>query len=267
MKKRKKHDYTSEIELNSLLIREKNRKLNLTDSTKYNKRINKYIKWYVKINHKKYPANSIMIRKKVELKTKLREIIINLSEQTRVDKISHERFGEVILLMIKHILTKPNFSGYTYVTEFYSDAISKILKYLHNFDTRMISKRSGIKVNAFAYISQIIHNSIVFIIKRKKKELENIDRQVSLEISQQKLNILDHRKLYSSTMDSPMEFKKTTEREIRVQIKTNLIDEIKKIKLKENEKVTVLYPKSYSITMDEYFSLKPLIENISIVRY
>ena len=123
------HNYTSELELKSLLIRIKNKRAGMVCS-KDNRRINKYIKWHTKINETKH-ANP---KKKKALKTHLKAKIVSLSEQTSVDTPSYERFGEIILLMIRKILTKPQFSGYTYKDDFYSDAIFKILKYLDNFN-------------------------------------------------------------------------------------------------------------------------------------
>ena len=71
--------------------------------------------------------------------------------------------------MIKKILTKPQFSGYSFKDDFYSDASYKILKYIHNFDHTKKSKITGLYVNAFSYVSQIIHNSIIYIIGEHKK--------------------------------------------------------------------------------------------------
>ena len=71
--------------------------------------------------------------------------------------------------MIKKILTKPQFSGYSFKDDFYSDASYKILKYIHNFDHTKTSKITGLHVNAFSYVSQIIHNSIIYIIGEHKK--------------------------------------------------------------------------------------------------
>ena len=125
-KKKMKHNYTSELELKSLLIRVKNEKANV-GSSKDNSKINKYIRWHTEISLKKYA----LYKNRARLKNKLKEAIIRKSEETCVDKPSYERFGEIILLMIKNILKKPQFSGYTYRDDFYTDAVYKILKYLH----------------------------------------------------------------------------------------------------------------------------------------
>jgi len=116
-----------------------------------------------------------------DIKTKLKNKIITLSEVTLSDSATYERFGEVILLMIRNILKKPQFSGYTFKDDFCSDAIYKILKYLHNFDHTLISKITNVPVNSFAYISQIIHNSVLFVINSKKKESQRLNEYVVQE--------------------------------------------------------------------------------------
>ena len=262
---RTKHDYTSELELKSLLIRVKNRKTVMSYPLKYNSTINKYINTYVNLNNTKYTDDRV--QRKKEIKQKLKDRIIELSIKTNIDERSHENFGAIVLLMIKSILTKPNFSGYTYKTDFYSDAIHKVLKYLHNFQYDMISERSGIQVNAFAYISQIIHNSIVYVINTKKKELENQHQQFSTEIIDHNLDIINHRRVHKSTIETA--FDHDIKQEFKIKVKTNIVDEVRKIREKLNldEKVIIYYPGTYNISMTEFDELRPYIKNTSIVRY
>lgn len=269
MKQRIKHDYTSELDLKSLLIRVKNKKVGKKYSEKYNSRINKYIKTYVKLTNKKYPKESGKLQRKIAIRHKLKDKIIKLSEMTNIDSNTYEHFGYVVILMIKSILTKPNFSGYTYKTDFYSDATYKILNYLHNFNHTLISKISGVEVNAFAYISQIIHNSIVFVINQKKKEQKNINKQVVGEINDHKIDIKNYNKEFHSTLESKYEFKEIPRKEFKIKIQDSLVEDVKKIIENEpkDEKITVYYPGSYKITMEEYYDLKPLLKNLSIVRY
>jgi len=270
--KRQKHNYTSELELKSLLIRSKNKKLQKNteesiENTRKNRIINRYIKTYVKLNNMSYKKNSEKTSKRKHLKVKMKKRIVKLSENCFIDYNSNERFGSVILLMIKSILTKPNFSGYTYQTDFYSDAISKILKYLHNFDHTMISKITNTHVNSFAYISQIIHNSIIFVINSKKKEQNNINNQVSNEILNNNLCIADHRKaLNKSTYEDDLP--ETVQTEYFINENDELILKIKEIinNMKDDERVLIHYPADKIITMEEYNDLKPLLKSVSIVR-
>lgn len=262
-KKKQKHNYTSELELKSLLIRIKNDRADL-GTTKRNSVINKYVKWHTKINNKKYQNP----QKRNITKAKLKDLIVRYSEETRVDRESYERFGEIILLMIKNILKKPQFSGYTYRDDFYSDAVYKILKYLHNFDHTLISERTGTPVNSFAYISQIIHNSILFIINTKKKENTNMKKQIALE------SIAHNIKGVHEHVQDPLYSEERVIEELVQEFHIDTIDEtlvntISKMKFTDDRKtrVVVLYPSDYLITFDEYNELKKYFKpNMSLVR-
>ncbi|MCK5535521.1 MAG: hypothetical protein KAI79_01775 [Bacteroidales bacterium] len=283
-KKRQKHNYTSELELKSLLIRLKNRKANRGDE-KNNVKINKYIRLFNKINDKKYAKELNLTQKKNTLKYKIKDKVIKLSEECHIDTESYERFGQIILLMISKVLTKPNFSGYTYRDDFFSDAIHKILKYLHNFDHTKISERSGTLVNSFAYISQIIHNSVIYIINTKKKEQINIKKQVSTEIIDHNLNIKDHdhhtaqtyyhdeyvyeyehvREIIIEDLDLIEEVSEEVEDEDST-IYYPLVDFIADLDL-DDQKTIIYYPSDYRISMDEYNDLKPYLKSkLSIIR-
>lgn len=213
--KRKIHNYTSNLEVTSLLIRIKNMRLmqeSLDDpeydtSVPTNSRINKYIHWHTLISDKSYPQNPEKSSKRCKVLDLLKYKVITLSEQSAADQASYDRFGSIVLLMIKKILTKSQFSGYTYKDDFYSDATYKILKYLGNFDHKMISKRSGEPVNAFAYLTQIIHNSILFIINAKKKDQENVQKQAKLNFLETLQSTKDTRNIYfaNSFRNEPQE--------------------------------------------------------------
>lgn len=249
---RLKHDYTCELELKSLAIREKNSKLNNFD-TKYNNRINELVKTYVNLNNSKHP-------KAKPLQQKLKERIVKLSEVTNIDRNSHEKFGEIVLLMIKNILRKPNFSGYTWRDDFYSYSTFRVLRYIHNFDHTKLSQRTNLPVNAFSYISQIIHNSIVFIINENNKqqnELEKISddesRELNLETSQNgknknritdKIPLIDYFTIFEED------------------ITDSLYDTLKDFKI--YNKTIFYYPKNYLITCEEFDKLKTL-ENFNLI--
>jgi hypothetical protein len=265
--KKQKHNYTSELELKSLLIRIKNKRADI-GIERDNVKINKYIKWHTKINNKKYDSPT----KRNITKAKLKESIIRLSEGCSIDEGSYERFGEIILLMIKNILKKPQFSGYTYKDDFYSDAVYKILKYLHNFNHKLVSERTGQAVNAFAYISQIIHNSILFIINSKKKDLENLRKQISMELLNNELqpkngefHVWDDRGMDPVVIDESLIVET-----IRLKkIPGSLADEIAKLseEVAKVDRLDLYYPKDYVITMDEYNELSPMLKGkISIMR-
>lgn len=264
--KRKKHNYTSELELKSLLIRIKNSRAGI-GTTRYNCTINKYVKLHTDLSNLKYTDQAANLKKK-NLRHKVRDRVVELSEVTTVDETSYERFGEIILLMIKNILKKPQFSGYTYKDDFFSDAVYKILKYLHNFDHTLISERSGQKVNAFAYISQIIHNSVLFIINTKKKENERLKQQIKMENLNHNLQLKNY-ELVSDSMHYEDEESNTIEETIRLRNINSLTEEL--IKLQDEihrvDRLTVYYPHDYQITFDEYNELKELLHGkVSIIR-
>jgi len=168
-----KHNYTNELELKTLIIRINNAKKDIGVPDK-NKRIDELVNTFAALNEKAYVKQSLDPKRRAHIKSIIKERAIEDSVQTAATQAEEERLGNIIILMTKHILTKPKFSGYTYKDDFYSDASYKILKYLHNFNHTLISERTGVQVNSFAYISQIIHNSIVYIIKKQKKENQKV---------------------------------------------------------------------------------------------
>jgi len=262
-----KHNYTSELELKSLLIRIKNDREDI-GTTDQNKRINKYIKWHTAINNKKY----IQPQKRNIVKTHLKEKIVELSEITRTDQQSYERFGEIILLMVKNILKKPQFSGYTFKDDFYSDAVYKILKYLGNFNHLLISEITGTNVNAFAYISQIIHNSVLFIINKKKKDSNDLKKYISSEYAMNdpcQVSQDISQDWYSNTKELKPEADLIIETIYLKKIKGTLVQELEKLKkeIDRVQRLDIVYPIDYMISFDEYNLLKDLLKGkVSIIR-
>lgn len=259
--KKNKHNYTSELELKSLLIRIKNMKAD-QGSLELNSRINKYIKWHTAIVNKKYDAPA----KRNEVKNNLKERIVRYSELTRADEKSYERFGAIILLMVKNILRKPQFCGYTYRDDFYSDAVYKILKYLHNFDHTLKSQRTGQPVNAFAYVSQIIHNSIIFILNQKKKETDKIKHQIAI-------NNLDHnlqlKYVELVKHDVSVDLSESSTKTINLVPGEDIVSKVIMVQniIDQYDRIEIIYPIDYEITFDMYNELKEHLNGkISIMR-
>lgn len=250
------HEYTNELELKSLLIRLKNSKLNLNLS-KNDKRVQELLETYKKI----YPLKGTKAKK---LRDKLKDRIIRDSEKYCISDISYNKFGEIILMMIRRILTKPNFAGYTYKSDFYSDSVYKILKYCHNFDHTKVSEISKREVNAFAYISQIIHNSIIYIINIKNKENQDLKNRIDEEISDN----LIFSSLYQKTANESTYEKeiKNLRPEIELKEITNLLQQLKDIKEKYPDGVKILYPHNYIISFDEYNALKPYLKGVDLIK-
>lgn len=212
-------------------------------------RIEKYILKHIKSKSQKF-------------KKLLRKNIILISERNIINKESYERFGEMVLLIIKNILKKPKFSGYSYRDEFYSDSTDKIFRYLKNFNHKMISERTNQEVNAFSYLSQYVHNSILFIINTKKTEKQEVEKYVNTY--NENIRLLYNETSYISD-DNILKLEIET-------IKTSLYTDI--IALSEtfehHDAIRIHYPEDYIISLQEYTKLTKLKEllnkQISVIR-
>ena len=264
---RQKHDYTCELELKSLLIREKNSKLELqNNSIRTNKRINELINLFVKLNTDKF-QKSLNSKKVKNLQNKIKDTIIKRSELVSIDRFSHERFGEIILLMIKNILKKPNFSGYTWKEDFYSDATYRVLKYLHNFNHTKTSEKTGQSVNAFSYISQIIHNSIVYIINTNNQEIDITDKLSQTEgeeLGIEKVKTLDKTSISEKINEKFIIQKQDLSNTSLFNLLSEFVDSLNYDK---DFNYSFEYPKDYLITIDEFAKLRDILKgNISIIK-
>lgn len=264
---RQKHDYTCELELKSLLIREKNSKLGLqNNSIRTNKRINELINLFVKLNTDKF-QKSLNSKKVKSLQNKIKDTIIKRSELVSIDRFSHERFGEIILLMIKNILKKPNFSGYTWKEDFYSDATYRVLKYLHNFNHTKTSEKTGQSVNAFSYISQIIHNSIVYIINTNNQEIDITDKLSQTEgeeLGIEKVKTLDKTSISEKINEKFIIQKQDLSNTSLFNLLSEFVDSSNYDK---DFNYSFEYPKDYLISLDEFAKLRDILKgNISIIK-
>ena len=129
---------------------------------------------------------------------------------------------------------------------------------MKNFNHNLISKITGQSVNAFSYISQYVHNSILFIINTQKTEseaIQNFINSYNAEISEES-NIS---KYENNIKEYIKEFTK---------IKSKLITEIKNEldnlhpKLNEYTDFIFIYPSDYKINLEEYKEIIKLRENI-----
>lgn len=213
-------------------------------------RLNKYIKKHQKSKSQKY-------------KRILRDSIIRISERTIIDTESYERFGELVLLIIKNILKKPKFSGYTYRDEFYSDSTDKIFRYMKNFNHKLISKITNQPVNAFSYISQYVHNSILHIINTKNTETEETQNFINSynsalndETNNSSLDFFDLRvKEFNCSI-------KKIEESLLLEIQKEL-DNIDSDKFLKYTDFVFFYPEDYRISLDEYKDILKLKENLT----
>lgn len=214
-----------------------------------------------KIRIEKYTLKHIKSKSQKHKRT-LRACIILISERNIIDKESYERFGEMVLLIIKNILKKPKFSGYTYRDEFYSDSTDKILRYLKNFNHKMISDRTNQEVNAFSYLSQYVHNSILFIINTKNTEKKEVEKYVNTYNENIRL-------LYNETSYiSDDNILKLEIESIKTSLYTDIIDLAETFE--SHDVIRIHYPADYIISLQEYTKLTKLKEllnkQISVIR-
>src|SRR5689334_15916138 len=71
--------------------------------------------------------------------------------------------AECMLKIATRLSLKPGFFGYTYREDMVGDALEACLRYVHNFNPAKSS-------NAFAYITQIVHNAFIRRIQKKQKQ-------------------------------------------------------------------------------------------------
>lgn len=117
-------------------------------------------------------------KKKNILYQKFLEKEIEYLKELDIHKQDKKRLGLMILLIIKNLAKKPCFAGYSnnWKDDFYSKGIENCLKYLHNFNEDKISKRTGQKIKAFAYITQIAYMSFISVINERKQEEVRINK-------------------------------------------------------------------------------------------
>jgi len=116
-------------------------------------------------------------------KRQVRDEITDLSSRTYTNR-DNNLFGTMITTMADKIVSRPQFSNYTYKDEMKSLAIQHILSYCWNFDPYKVSDITNQPISAFAYISTIIFNACIATINKQKKEQDK-----------SKESFLEHQKL------------------------------------------------------------------------
>ena len=145
-----------------------------------------------------------------------KELLEYAKEIELVPNISKEKFGIMLLLIVKNLATMPSFSGYSsnWKTDFFSNAIEKTLLYLDNFDSNLLSVRTGTKSKAFAYVTQICYNAFLNIINDRKKDEALLKDTISFESSN-----LDG--IRNSNLVSDIEYEEEESREYIIKIKAS----------------------------------------------
>lgn len=80
--------------------------------------------------------------------------------------------GRCIMQLIDNYGRKGNWRGYTYLDDMKSEATLTCCKYMANFNLERSS-------NAFAYFTQLIHNSFLFVLSKEKQYAEIKNNSVS----------------------------------------------------------------------------------------
>ena len=158
--------YISEPSLNSELILINNRKKLEEDPSLYN---DEYLEEIEELRKKfeeldQEPGNQIE-------KRRIRNRIRDLSSKTYVYR-DKNIFGEMIILLLDKLLTRPNFSSYNFKNDMKMLAIEHILKYTWRFDSYRQSEITGQYISAFTYITTIAFNAFVATINKFNREKE-----------------------------------------------------------------------------------------------
>jgi len=253
-----KHHYLKEPILNSELILVNNAKLLKKDPSIFNdeylKEINDLRQEFIVLEERSDQGETGLQKEKRRVRDELREI----SVKTFVERDT-QLFGQMITTMAKNIVTRPQFSGYTYREEMQSLAIQHILLYTWKFNPYQQSKITGQYISAFAYISTIIFNACIATINKFKLEQ---DKAKSDFLEQQKLI---HRTPNASTIGPDFE-----DAEIKVNLPNLPIEEnalLKEMKIRTIEEATEFYiPEHYKISKKELDFVMKYVHNISIRR-
>jgi hypothetical protein len=87
-----------------------------------------------------------------------------------------EFLGECFLKIATRFSYRPNFVNYPYVNDLISDAVENCCRYCHNYNPEFVSERTGKKINAFNYITQIVYYAFIRRIKIEKLEMEKASK-------------------------------------------------------------------------------------------
>jgi len=195
-----------------------------------------------------------------KVKRDIRNRIRDLSSKTFTYR-DKNIFGGMVMVVMNKIITRPNFSGYSYKSEMKSLATEHIFKYTWRFASYKQSKISGQHISSFTYISTIIFNAFIATINKQNDELKKI-----------KLDFLETQKVKHREPNKSSYGKdaSTIDKEVNISIiNSTLFEEIKKVKI-DCKDILIKYSNNYNINMDEYKQISDYIAennvNISLVR-
>ena len=191
-------------------------------------------------------------------KRQVRDEITDLSSETFTPR-DNNLFGLMISNMADKILSRPQFSNYTYKDEMKSLALQHILSYCWNFDPYRVSKITNQPISAFAYISTIIFNACIATINKQKKE-QTKSKESFLEHQK-----LIHRDSNKSTIGADFEDAKIKYDLPNLSLTENsLLAEIKSHTITEATEFWI--PEEYKISDKELDFILKYVHNISVRR-
>jgi hypothetical protein len=191
-------------------------------------------------------------REKRETRDRLRDI----SSVTYTNR-DRNLFGQMITTMTTKIVTRPQFSNYTFKDDMQSLAIEYILKYTWKFDPYRKSEITGQFISAFAYISTIIFNACIATINKFNKEQAKA-KEDFLETQK-----LIHREPNESTITPEYELPKRHIKLISLEPE-ELYERLHSFTI--TEPTDFFIPKDYRISEKEYNFIMKYEHNISIRR-
>jgi hypothetical protein len=186
----------------------------------------------------------------------VRDQLRDLSYQTYTDRDT-ELFGRMITKIAQGIVSRPQFSNYTFKDEMMSLGIQYVLLYSGKFDPYKTSKYTGQLVSAFAYISTIIFSGCIATINKFKNE------QLKAKEDFLETQKLIHRDPNQSTYGPEFE---NANRKIKLPTLQpgELYKKFHEITI--NEATEFWIPTDYKITQKEIDFVEKYIHNISIRR-
>jgi len=189
-------------------------------------------------------------------KRTIRDRIKDLSAVTYTNRDTN-LFGQMITTMAQKIVTRPQFSNYTFKDEMQSLAIQHILLYTWKFDPYKKSDITGQYINAFAYISTIIFNACIATINSFNKEQ-----------TKAKEGFLEHQKLIHRDTNTSTYGPDFEDAKNKIQLDNLVQDELlatmKSITIHEATEFWI--PKDYKISPKEMDYVLKYEHNISIRR-
>jgi len=248
-----KPDYLNESILLSELILINNSKKLKENPDLYNE---EYLEQIQELRDKIVEQSKLPQKGQQKINRELRNKIRELSSKTFIHR-NNNLFGEMISQMADRILTRPQFSNYSYKDEMKSLGIEYVLKYSHSFDPFMTSKLSGQPVSAFAYISTIIFNGILQVINKHKKETKQIKEYI--EEHQKSFHYAENNSSIIGPEFEDIEYKKIEIGDIK---EGNLINIMRSYTM--DKPLQFVIPKNYKITEKDYNYI--LKYSISILR-